>query len=125
MSSQDDDIVRELDEISPQQQLQDWAAGRVYHNDNRYIRYTSGGVVTDVRKMRGGECCPDFSCCQPQLAWPLEERQKLLNADQSTRQEMLAMSLSAWIAFVGTKESVALVTDAGTQTITPDSQTHH
>jgi hypothetical protein len=41
-------------DLSPDQQLAEWVNGlSVCHNSE-------------------GECCPDFSCCQPQLLWPPE-----------------------------------------------------
>jgi hypothetical protein len=36
-----------------------------------------------------GECCPDFSCCVPELLAPEIERRAFVDADQETREEML------------------------------------
>ena len=38
-------------------------------------------------------CCPDFSCCVPELAWPLDLRRKFYEADEQGRFAMLQMSL--------------------------------
>ena len=44
-----------------------------------------------------GECCPDFSCCQPKLLAPKEERELFrdlcLNEQDDERQRMLMMFL--------------------------------
>lgn len=127
MNDSDIDITCLSDEISVDQQLKDWAAGNTYHNNGRYIRFTNrSGVVVEIKKMEGGECCPDFSCCMPDLAWPLEERQRFLTADQKTRQEMLGMSLSALIAEISPNVPVFLLSDnAGAQDITGTSQVKH
>lgn len=51
--------------MTPDEQLSQWVAGNPIHNNERKI----GG-----REMRGGECCPDFSCCNPKLLAPEAER---------------------------------------------------
>lgn len=47
------------------------------------------------------ECCPDFSCCVPQLQWPEEKRKKFMKAvldgDDGTREKMLMGALGAAI----------------------------
>jgi hypothetical protein len=52
------------------------------------------------------ECCPDFSCCRPELQWPDEKRQKFAAATQGEREKMLMGSLGAVIAAVGVKGRV-------------------
>ena len=47
------------------EQLAEWLKGNSVHN-----------VIRD-------ECCPDFSCCAPDNAWPMEQRQ--LFADSMRR----------------------------------------
>jgi hypothetical protein len=44
------------------------------------------------------ECCPDFSCCKPHLAWPLKKRAEFVAADQGTREKMLLGSLNVLVA---------------------------
>lgn len=62
--------------MSPNEQLIAWVAGEPIHN-----------VARD-------ECCPDFSCCRPELLWPEEQRQ--LFADRpELRDDMLMMALGA------------------------------
>lgn len=39
------------------------------------------------------ECCPDFSCCQPELEWSLELKQRFLKASSEDRETMLLNSL--------------------------------
>lgn len=41
------------------------------------------------------ECCPDFSCCRPELKWPEEKRRAFVEADEQTRNKMLSESLRA------------------------------
>jgi hypothetical protein len=38
---------------------------------------------------RGG-CCPDFSCCVPELMWDEDKRERFQKAEGSERMEMLA-----------------------------------
>lgn len=42
-----------------------------------------------------GECCPDFACCHPASAWPLDKRGRFLAADQGTREKMMMGALGA------------------------------
>jgi hypothetical protein len=42
-----------------------------------------------------GECCPDFSCCNPKLLWPVEKRQKYIEAGQEEREKFLLSSLGS------------------------------
>src|SRR5271170_2025805 len=64
---------------TPQEQLARWAAGESVCPNTKH------------------DCCPDFSCCRPQLAWPMEKRAKYVAADQGTREKMLMGSLGAAI----------------------------
>jgi hypothetical protein len=66
--------------ITPEQQLEAWA---------------SGDSVCPSTK---GECCPDFSCCQPKLAWAPERRASFVAADQGMREKMLMGSLGSAIS---------------------------
>lgn len=49
------------------------------------------------------ECCPDFSCCHPKFAWPLEKRAKFIAAHQGKREKMMMGALSALASDVGEK----------------------
>jgi hypothetical protein len=59
------------------EQLERWVAGEPIHNHDRE------------------ECCPDFSCCRPQLLAPLAVRRAFLMADEKTRERMLFGFLAA------------------------------
>ena len=54
-----------------QRQLAAWVNGNPEHNN------------TDE------ECCPDFSCCKPELLAPEHERQAFAAASEETRMQML------------------------------------
>ena len=64
--------------ITSDEQLAWWVAGKLVHNE-------------------GGECCPDFSCCQPDLLASVKERKAFQrahqNADEETRMAMLGTFL--------------------------------
>lgn len=75
--------------MKPDEQLQRWVDGDPVHNDNH-----PAGI-------EGGECCPDFSCCKPDLLAPPEVRQAFQRAceegDEKTVNRMLAGFLGALI----------------------------
>jgi len=66
-------LIKSCDE-----QLDEWVKGNPVHNKER------------------DECCPDFSCCNGNMA-PVEERERFAKAyydgDEKTRHEMLGMFL--------------------------------
>ena len=74
------------------EQLTEWVKGNPIHNDER------------------GECCPDFSCCQPHLLASERERIVFRDADETTRNSMLMMFLGAACASMG--KSVHIAGDA-------------
>ena len=53
------------------QQGEEWAKGNSYHNDI------------------DNECCPDFSCCKPELKASDEQRQVFINAPREVQEKML------------------------------------
>jgi hypothetical protein len=69
-----------VDALSPEKQLEAWAAGN------------------SVCPSTTGECCPDFSCCRPKLAWSMTERARFIAADQGTREKMMLGGISALVA---------------------------
>jgi hypothetical protein len=75
--------LRERGTVTPDEQLRRWAAG------------------DPVCPSTTGECCPDFSCCRPNLLWPEEKRRSFVQADQRGRDAMLAGALSALITDAG------------------------
>ncbi len=62
---------------TPDEQIARWAAGESVCPNTRH------------------ECCPDFSCCKPQLAWPIEKRQRFVAASQGEREKMMLDALAA------------------------------
>ncbi len=36
-----------------------------------------------------GECCPDFSCCRPELLAPVETRRAFVSGTEETRHHLL------------------------------------
>jgi hypothetical protein len=78
-------------------QLNEWVKGISIHNNDASIKIVddNDNVIRTV-EIKGGECCPDFSCCKPQLGWSLELRQKFMDSDENTRQNMMfSMALPA------------------------------
>jgi hypothetical protein len=73
--------------VNTQEQLQEWVRGNNVHDDKR-------------------ECVPDFSCCRPHLAVPLEERRRFMLASREQRGAMLCGYL------------MALLNDAGHEVVT-------
>lgn len=57
------------------EQISDWLAGKPWHNHLR------------------NECCPDFSCCKPELLAPLHERKAFCRLDEDGRLAMLQVFL--------------------------------
>jgi len=63
------------------EQLNKWLAGNSVHNNDGC-----------------DECCPDFSCCRPELLAPLEEREHFVVSNDLERQRMLMMFLGRLIS---------------------------
>lgn len=72
-------------------QLTEWVAGNPIHNTLR------------------DECCPDFSCCEPELMWPEETRKEFEVAGEDKRSQMLSMALGAALAHAGKRDAVHVV----------------
>lgn len=81
--------------MTPNEQLDEWVKGNSIHN-------------TEL-----GECCPDFSCCHPELLASEAERTAFRDADEKTRYSMLGMFLGAAIskAFDSTDVKVHILGD--------------
>ena len=84
-------------------QLKEWVAGRPWHNPFNCDNTRHDGVTTE------GECCPDFSCCNPSFLAPVEAREAFAKANEETRGGMLVMFLSGCI-LEHTKEDVYVST---------------
>lgn len=71
--------------MNPREQLDKWVAGESLHNHNTPVT--------------GGECCPDFSCCIPELqalkATREEFRRAWLEGDAAKENELLLQFLGA------------------------------
>jgi len=67
-------------------QLREWAEGRPWHNP-----WSPNGSCGKER--HDGECCPDFSCCVPDMIWAKERRYAFVAADHATRSQMLRGAL--------------------------------
>ena len=59
------------------EQLEEWIKGNSIHNkfDRIMAVVNDDGDIVSFYKLEGGECCPDFSCCQKD-GWPIEKRKK-------------------------------------------------
>lgn len=73
---------------TPEEQLQRWMAGESVCPNTMH------------------ECCPDFSCCKPHIAWPLDKRAKFIAAGQGEREKMMMGALGALVSSVGGKAHV-------------------
>lgn len=75
-------------DLTPDQQVAEWIDGR------------------SVCPSTTGECCPDFSCCQPKLQWPVDKRRKFAAADQGPREKMMMGSIGALLSGSGVRNHV-------------------
>lgn len=75
--------------MTPDEQLSLWLDGKPIHNGTR----------------PDGECCPDFSCCRPDLLAPRATREAFVNASTAEREAMLFGFLGA--AFADRKVYIA------------------
>lgn len=80
--------------------LQNWTPEGAPTPDEQLTRWVSGESVCPNTRH---ECCPDFSCCKPHLAWPMEKRARFVAASQGEREKM---SMGALSALVGPKTYV-------------------
>lgn len=65
--------------MTPEEQVELWVNGTSVHNTER------------------DECCPDFSCCKPELLAPAEVRKAFQLADEKTRYRFLMQFLGELI----------------------------
>jgi len=59
------------DNMTPQEQLDEWVKGNSIHNEER------------------NECCPDFSCCCPDLLVSEEDRKLFSNGNDKVREFLM------------------------------------
>ncbi len=65
--------------IESKHQIEEWVKGNSIHNPLSSICAVvdnDGNIVGYIDFNEGGECCPDFSCCNGGQGWSLEKRQK-------------------------------------------------
>jgi len=97
----------EENEMTPDQQLEEWVKGNPIHNNNRwYSVCDKEDKVLYREKMEGGECTPDFSCCNPKLLWPEEVRLSFKNASEEERNAMMGMALNSLVKSVAAEHGV-------------------
>lgn len=82
--------------MTSDEQLKLWVEGKSVHNKTHPIKGVSGG-----------ECCPDFSCCNPELKARKSERIKFFRATPGMRNSMLMMFLSRMLKNSGMKVSTS------------------
>lgn len=66
---------------------------RIMPVDEQLRRWVAGDPVHNGATRTAGECCPDFSCCNPSLLAPSEEREAYVAAGEAERMRMLMMFL--------------------------------
>lgn len=66
--------------------------------DKQLADWLNGNPVHDGLR---DECCPDFSCCHPELLWPKERRQEFAAASDQERVPMSVMALRALLESSG------------------------
>ena len=73
--------------LTEQEQLERWAAGESLH-----VMDAAGLPI----------CCPDFSCCRPEMRWPKEERERFIAAGEAERERIVHEMLRAlWDSATG------------------------
>lgn len=77
------------------EQLRLWVSGESVHKN--------------LPEMNTYECCPDFSCCKPELQAPVEVRQAFAVGSPAQRDEFLMMFLGAMLASHKPEAKVHLV----------------
>ena len=60
------------------------------NRNEQLAMWVRGQSVHDTER---DECCPDFSCCNPELLAAKEEREHFLASDDNERERMLMMFL--------------------------------
>lgn len=71
--------------------------------DEQLERWVKGDSVCPNKRH---ECCPDFSCCHPEIGWSLEKRAKFMSAGQGEREKMMMGALGDVLASFGKKAYV-------------------
>jgi hypothetical protein len=78
-------------------------------------RWVKGEPVHNGKTVESGECCPDFSCCDASLLWPVEERKifrdAYLSGNVAVWERMLVMGLSQAVSLMEPNTKVHIVGD--------------
>ena len=70
--------------------------------DTQLVEWLRGNPRHNVFR---NECCPDFSCCQPNLLWCLKQRREFVEASDEKREQMLFISLGSALEELGKRDS--------------------
>lgn len=87
--------VAEIYKLRLKEQLDLWVKGISKHTEN-------------LPEGLGVECCPDFSCCFPELLWPAEKRELFAIASEEERSDMLMGSLTTLTARVSEEKGIGI-----------------
>ena len=85
--------------MTSEEQVDLWVEGKPIHNHIKEITVGGKKILLD-----GGECCPDFSCCQPKLLAPKEVRVLFKNGSEQVRYRLLMEFLGKMIATIPNKK---------------------
>ena len=72
------DIYRGYPLSATEKQLEDWLNGKPKHLSNYCIMFNK----------QHDRCCPDLSCCYPNIAWPYKTKLNFIN-DSVFRKELM------------------------------------
>jgi hypothetical protein len=64
-------------------------AGLIMRPNDQLVKWVNGESVHNGATPAVGECCPDFSCCRPELLWSKMRRITFLCATDQERELML------------------------------------
>jgi hypothetical protein len=78
--------------MTSQEQLALWVEGTPVHRGKK--------------ENPDNECCPDFSCCKPDLLQPKPVREAYVAADEATRMKLLGTFLQAALSVLAPDKSV-------------------
>jgi len=94
--------------MTNEEQLQKWVEGESIHNHNPppVSIVDQHGNVVGTEKTKGGMCCPDFSCCQPELKWPKQQRERFAEVHRAgNEEEALSMQMEALVGLLDYTET--------------------
>lgn len=97
--------------ISDEEQLARWLDGKPVHREFK-LQLVDRDGVTVVGEQDCDECCPDFSCCRPNLLVDREIRAAFIAASERGRYKFLGTFLRAMLADVHLEENVVIAGEA-------------